>query len=272
MMHTDSPLVSVASVASGEEQNAVVVRNLNFAFNFSDNLVHDFSLTLPRGSRCLLCGANGAGKTTLLQILAGKYMVGQDVVRILGRPAFHDIGLVSSGDLSYLGPQWRRDLAISGSGATLQVRQQAHEPPRRPARLAPGCAAALCSQRASPSLAGRHLRWQDDLRRGGRGPRPPRPPHLPARHRPRVAAQPRVRRAAAPRADRAGPAEALSGAAAGRDHGGHGRGGAPGPAALLRAGVRGAGGHHRVRHPHLRRPRGLAHAPGLRGGRAHGQG
>lgn len=36
-----------------------------------------------------------AGKTTLLQVLAGKYMVGQDVVRILGRPAFHDISLVS---------------------------------------------------------------------------------------------------------------------------------------------------------------------------------
>ncbi len=32
-----------------------------------------------------------AGKTTLLQILAGKHMVGQDVVRIIGRSAFHDI-------------------------------------------------------------------------------------------------------------------------------------------------------------------------------------
>lgn len=36
-----------------------------------------------------------AGKTTLLQVLAGKYMVGPDTVRILGRPAFHDISLVS---------------------------------------------------------------------------------------------------------------------------------------------------------------------------------
>jgi hypothetical protein len=38
-----------------------------------------------------------AGKTSLLQVLAGKYMVGQDVVCILGRPAFHDIQLVSTG-------------------------------------------------------------------------------------------------------------------------------------------------------------------------------
>ena len=37
-----------------------------------------------------------AGKTSLLQVLAGKYMVGQDTVRILGRPAFHDIHLVSA--------------------------------------------------------------------------------------------------------------------------------------------------------------------------------
>jgi hypothetical protein len=36
-----------------------------------------------------------AGKTSLLQVLAGKYMVGQETVRILGRPAFHDLQLVS---------------------------------------------------------------------------------------------------------------------------------------------------------------------------------
>ena len=32
-----------------------------------------------------------AGKTTLLQIMAGKYLVNQDAVRVLGRPAFHDL-------------------------------------------------------------------------------------------------------------------------------------------------------------------------------------
>lgn len=100
----------------------MVVRNLRFSFPTSGNIIEDFSLTLPRGSRALLCGANGAGKTTLLQILAGKYMVQQDVVRILGRPAFHDIHLVSSGDLSYLGPQWRRDIAFAGNDVPMQVR------------------------------------------------------------------------------------------------------------------------------------------------------
>ena len=32
-----------------------------------------------------------AGKSTLLQLLAGKHMVAPDAIRVLGRPAFHDI-------------------------------------------------------------------------------------------------------------------------------------------------------------------------------------
>ena len=36
-------------------------------------------------------GALFLGKSTLLQVLAGQHMVGPDVVRILGRPAFHDV-------------------------------------------------------------------------------------------------------------------------------------------------------------------------------------
>jgi hypothetical protein len=66
----------------------------------------------------------GTGKTTLLQILAGHYMVSPDAVRILGRPAFHDISLTSSGDLSYLGQQWRRDVAFAGYNIPLQVSQR----------------------------------------------------------------------------------------------------------------------------------------------------
>ena len=111
----DQPFAAVASVEQGEEENSVVVRNLKFSFPTSGTIIEDFSLTVPRGGRVLLAGANGAGKTTLLQVLAGKYMVGQDVIRVLGRPAFHDIRLVSSGDLSYLGPQWRRDIAFAGN-------------------------------------------------------------------------------------------------------------------------------------------------------------
>ena len=48
-------------------------------------------------------------------------MVGQDVVRVLSRPAFHDLVLTSSGDLGYLGPQWRRDIGCAGSDVPMQV-------------------------------------------------------------------------------------------------------------------------------------------------------
>ena len=110
----------VTNISQGHEDDAVVVKSLSFSFYRSPPIVDDFSLTLPGGSRALLCGANGAGKTTLLQILAGKYMVREDTVRILGRPAFHDISLVSSGQLSYLGPQWRRDIAFAANDVPMQ--------------------------------------------------------------------------------------------------------------------------------------------------------
>ncbi|MEW5308734.1 MAG: hypothetical protein WDW38_000670 [Sanguina aurantia] len=77
-------------------------------------LIADLSLTLQPGSRCLLLGGNGAGKTTLLKILGGKHMVPQDAVHILGRPPFHDTALTISGDLSYVGGTWQRDVAFAG--------------------------------------------------------------------------------------------------------------------------------------------------------------
>lgn len=43
---------------------------------------------------------------------------GEDVVRILGRPAFHDLQLVCDGDLAYLGGSWTRS-AGSAVSATL---------------------------------------------------------------------------------------------------------------------------------------------------------
>ncbi|PNX81643.1 ABC transporter I family member 20-like protein [Trifolium pratense] len=69
----------------------------------SKPLIEHFSLNLFSGDRCLLVGSNGAGKTTILKILGGKHMVEPEMVRVLGRSAFHDTALSSSGDLCYLG-------------------------------------------------------------------------------------------------------------------------------------------------------------------------
>lgn len=53
-------------------------------------MLENLSLDLPRGSRCLLVGANGAGKSTLLRILAGKRLVKNSGVKVIGKDPFHD--------------------------------------------------------------------------------------------------------------------------------------------------------------------------------------
>ncbi|KAG2497099.1 hypothetical protein HYH03_004690 [Edaphochlamys debaryana] len=95
--------------------------SVNFSWpGASGPFIKSISLELPRGSRCLLIGANGAGKTSLLQLVAGKYMVSPDAIRVLGRPPFHDMQLTCSGQLSYLGTSWRKDVAFAGYGVPLQ--------------------------------------------------------------------------------------------------------------------------------------------------------
>mmetsp|Transcript_9786 Transcript_9786/g.24427 ORF Transcript_9786/g.24427 Transcript_9786/m.24427 type:complete len:314 (-) Transcript_9786:99-1040(-) len=104
-----------------QEDFSVEIKTLDFKFPGRDeSIISDFSLKLPAGSRCVLLGENGAGKTTLLQLIAGQYMVNRETIRILGRPAFHDTSLLCSGDLSYLGNSWRRDIAFAGYGVALQ--------------------------------------------------------------------------------------------------------------------------------------------------------
>ncbi|EPS69760.1 hypothetical protein M569_05007, partial [Genlisea aurea] len=87
----------------------------------SQPLIDDLSLALFPSDRCLLVGSNGAGKTTILKIIGGKHMVDQDMVKVLGRSAFHDTALTSSGDLSYLGGEWRREVAFAGFDVPIQM-------------------------------------------------------------------------------------------------------------------------------------------------------
>ena len=101
------------------DEATLSVSSLTFAYPGWPPTISGLTLRLPRGSRCLLAGANGAGKTTLLQLLAGKHMVAEDAVRILGRPAFHDTALTTTGALAYLGGTWRRDVACAGKDMPL---------------------------------------------------------------------------------------------------------------------------------------------------------
>ena len=77
-------------------------------------VIKDMSITIPRGSTVLLIGPNGAGKTTLLKVLAGKHMVKEGAVTVLGSSPFHNTSLTTSGSLNYVGGNWERDVAFAG--------------------------------------------------------------------------------------------------------------------------------------------------------------
>ncbi|KAJ0979980.1 hypothetical protein J5N97_015454 [Dioscorea zingiberensis] len=114
---------------ASERSTTVEIKGLSFTYPGIDGhpppgsvpLIDGLSLTLRAGDRCLLVGSNGAGKTTILKIIGGKHMVGPEMVRVLGRSAFHDTALTSSGDLSYLGGEWRRDVAFAGFEVSIQM-------------------------------------------------------------------------------------------------------------------------------------------------------
>jgi len=81
---------------------AIEVRDLSFTYpGARAPVLHRLSFALAPGARCLLLGANGAGKSTLLRLVGGRHMLAPDVVRVLGRPAFHDAGLAA--DVAFLG-------------------------------------------------------------------------------------------------------------------------------------------------------------------------
>ena len=87
------------------------IRGLDFRYPSAQRRALDgFELALGPGIRCLLVGRNGAGKTTLLHVLAGKHLVPEDKVLILGRPAFHDPSL--AGEVTFLGGSYTFDVDI----------------------------------------------------------------------------------------------------------------------------------------------------------------
>lgn len=85
----------------------VQVTDLTFSYPGCAPSLASVSLSLPRGSRCLLLGANGAGKSTLLTLLAGRTMAPPGSVRVLGSQPFECTDLTCTGALSYLGSQAR---------------------------------------------------------------------------------------------------------------------------------------------------------------------
>jgi CCR4-NOT complex subunit CAF16 len=76
------------------EAVALSVRDLVFTYpGAAEPVIDHLTFDVPRGARCLLLGANGVGKSTLLRVLSGRHMIDDNVVRVLGLPAFSDTSL-----------------------------------------------------------------------------------------------------------------------------------------------------------------------------------
>jgi CCR4-NOT complex subunit CAF16 len=106
----------------------IEVHGLRFAYRGDPReVLRGVELTVAPARRVLVIGANGAGKTTLLRILAGKHMVAPDVVRVLGRAAFHDPHL--SSQVEFLGGRFPFEVDLRVD--EILARQLGVDPARR---------------------------------------------------------------------------------------------------------------------------------------------
>jgi CCR4-NOT complex subunit CAF16 len=89
----------------------IEVRGLDFRYpSVERRALDDVTLVLEAGMRVILVGRNGAGKSTLLHVLAGKHLVPEEKVHVLGRPAFHDTSLAH--DVVFLGGSFNFDVDV----------------------------------------------------------------------------------------------------------------------------------------------------------------
>lgn len=120
-MRTITNRYSVAMPTS----DAVVARDLCFAHDGHD-VLHEVSMTLPRGAVTAVAGPNGAGKSTLVEILAGvrrprRGVVERygDVALVVQRPAVPDTLPVTVRDVVTMGT-WSRRRPVQGARRTIE--------------------------------------------------------------------------------------------------------------------------------------------------------
>ena len=102
--------------------DAVRARNLCFAHDGRD-VLHDVSVTLPRGAVTAVAGPNGAGKSTLIEVLAGVRRPRRGMVErhgtlalVVQRPVAPDALPVTVRDVVSMGI-WARRRRASPAGA-----------------------------------------------------------------------------------------------------------------------------------------------------------
>ena len=62
----------------------VELANVSFSYESGEEVLHDASLRVPRGSFCALVGPSGSGKSTLARLIARHWDVGAGAVRVGG--------------------------------------------------------------------------------------------------------------------------------------------------------------------------------------------
>ncbi|CAE8635802.1 unnamed protein product [Polarella glacialis] len=104
---------------------AVAVKGLTFAYSPEERPAVQFDqLEIPHGCRCVLVGLNGCGKSSFLSIVAGRRLVADGEVRVLGKRAFHDHQQLDA-DVVILSSEWKRQIAELSAGKNLSFRELA---------------------------------------------------------------------------------------------------------------------------------------------------
>lgn len=104
---------------------AIQVRDLTFAYaQWAPLALRLDELTLHGGCRCVLVGLNGSGKSTLLSILAGRRLVSQGEVHVLGQRAFHEHAKLDP-QVAILSSEWKRQVAEISAGRAMSFKELA---------------------------------------------------------------------------------------------------------------------------------------------------
>ena len=80
----DLPELPEPAQRAAVRDEGVELANVSFSYESGEEVLHDVSLRVPRGSFCALVGPSGSGKSTLARLIARHWDVGAGAVRVGG--------------------------------------------------------------------------------------------------------------------------------------------------------------------------------------------